>query len=109
MQALTFPRNVASRGCATHSWGSHVWAGYDGSLVVTVTTRRRGAHDRAVASGAGGPAGPPAHAAGGGGRLPAGVGERELPQVRQAELRVRRPGPSRARAAVPVDPEPGPP
>ena len=26
-------------GCTTHSWGSHILAGYDGSLVVTVTTR----------------------------------------------------------------------
>ena len=26
-------------GCATHSLGSHVLAGYDGSLVVTITTR----------------------------------------------------------------------
>jgi hypothetical protein len=26
-------------GCATHSLGSHVWAGYDGSLVAIITTR----------------------------------------------------------------------
>ena len=36
-------------------------------------------------------------------RFPAGLGERELPQVRQGELRVRGPGSSRPRAAVPVD------
>lgn len=26
-------------GCATHSLGSHIWAGYDGSLVVLIATR----------------------------------------------------------------------
>ena len=30
---------VPSTGCATHSWGFHVWAGYDGNLVVLITTR----------------------------------------------------------------------
>ena len=32
-------RAALEAGCATHSWGSYVWAGYDGSLVVSVTTR----------------------------------------------------------------------
>jgi hypothetical protein len=40
--------------------------------------------------------------------LPAGVGERELAQVREAELRVRGPGASRAWAKVLVDPVGGP-
>jgi hypothetical protein len=35
--------------------------------------------------------------------LPAGVGQRELAQVRQAELRLRCPGSSRPRAAFPLD------
>ena len=42
------------------------------------------------------------------GRLPAGVGERELPQVRQAELRMRAARSSGTRAAVPVDQVGGP-
>src|SRR5215472_6694559 len=63
----------------------------------------RSSHDRAVAPGAGGRARPAVCAAQRGRRLPAGFGERELSQVREAELRVRGPGSSRARAAVLVD------
>ena len=50
---------------------------------------------------------PPVRAAGGGRDFR--VGDRELPQVREAELRVRGPGSSRPRPAVPVDPVTGPP
>src|SRR5205823_14402885 len=59
--------------------------------------------DRAVASGAGGRAGPAVCAAQHGRRLPPRLGERELPQVREAELRVCCAGSSRAWAAVLVD------
>ena len=38
-------------------------------------------------------------------RFPARVGQRELPQVREAELRVRAAGPSWSRAEVLVDPD----
>src|SRR5450755_1724971 len=69
----------------------------------------RSAHVRAVAPGAGGQAGLAVRAAQRCRGLPAGVGDRELAQVREAELRVRGPGSPRSRAAVPVDPVGGPP
>jgi len=69
----------------------------------------RGAHDRAIATGAGGRAGPAVRAARCCRGFPAGGGERELPEVREAELRVRCPGSSGPRPPLPVDQVGGPP
>src|SRR6516162_2523166 len=68
-----------------------------------VGNQMRSAHDRAVAAGAGGREGSAVCAAQHGRRLPPRVGERELSQVREAELRVRAAGSSWARAEVLVD------
>src|SRR5580704_8700948 len=63
----------------------------------------RSAHVRAVASGAGSRTREAVRAAQRGWRLSAGVGGRELAQVREVELRVRAAGSSGSRPAVPVD------